>query len=224
MPNPTKELAFLLIVIACVTFTACTYRDPDIDKPAHELAKNGMDEFTEKDYSKSIVYFEKLRDWYPFSKFAKLAELKIADAHYHLKKYDDAIFAYEKFEELHPNNEAIPYVIRQLGNCYFEQLGTIDRDQTPALKAIEIYERLIKNYPDDSHSKEVLEKIRICQKSLAENQLYIGRFYYRTKHYKSALVRLQSVVSTWNEFPEIQAKALEFIKLCQAAMIEESQE
>ena len=223
MPNRLKHLTFLLMVIVCATFAACSSRDPDIDKPAQELAKNGTDEFTEKNYKKSIVYFEKLRDWYPFSKYAKLAELKIADAHYHLKEYDDAIVAYEEFEELHPKNEAIPYVIQQIGNCHFEQLDTIDRDQTPALKAIETYERLVKNYPDDPHAKEVVEKIRICHKSLAENQLYIGNFYYRTKHYKSALARFQSVASTWNEFPEIQAKAQEYINLCKAAMMEEAQ-
>lgn len=223
MPNLLKKLAFLLVIIACVSFAACTYRDPDIDKPAHELAKNGMDEFEEKDYGKSIVYFQKLRDWYPFSKFAILAELKIADAHYKLRDYDDAIFAYEEFEELHPNNEAIPYVVHQIGNCYFEQLDTIDRDQTPALKAIEAYDRLIKKYPDDPLSKDVLEKIRICHKSLAENQFYIGNFYYRTKHYESALARFQSVAATWSEFPEIHAKALTFIELCEAAMMEKDQ-
>lgn len=213
-----KKLALLLACVACVSFATCTARDPDIDKPANELAKNGMDEFTEKDYRKSIVYFEKLRDWYPFSKFAKLAELKIADAHYHLKEYEDAIFAYEEFEELHPNNEAIPYVIQQIGNCYFEQLNTIDRDQTPAIKAIETYERLIKNHPDDPHSKDVAEKIRICKKSLAENKFYIGHFYYRTKRYKSALSRFQSVVSTADEFPELQKKALAYISLCETAL------
>lgn len=211
------------MLIACVSFTACTYRDPDIDKPAHELAKNGMDEFAEKYYRKSIVYFEKLRDWYPFSKFAKLAELKIADAHFNLKEYDDAIAAYEEFEQLHPNNEAIPYVIQQIGNCYFEQLDTVDRDQTPALKAIETYERLIKNHPNDPYAKDIAAKIRICQKSIAENELYIGNFYYRTKHYKSALTRFQSVAATGDQFPELQAKALAFIKLCEASMMEEDQ-
>ena len=218
-----KRPVILLMFIACLSFAACTYLDPDIDKPANELAKNGMDEFAEKDYGKSIVYFEKLRDWYPFSKFAILAELKIADAHYHLKEYDDAIFAYEEFEQLHPNNEAIPYVVQQIGNCYFEQLDTVDRDQTPALKAIEAYERLIKNYPDDPYVNEVQGKIRICQKSLAENELYIGNFYYRTKHYKSALTRFQSVASTGDKFPELQAKALAFIKLCEAAMMDTDQ-
>ena len=62
---------------------------------AQELAWDGMDAYEEGDYKESIEYFQKLKDWYPFSKYAILAELKIADAHYHLKEYDDAIFAYE---------------------------------------------------------------------------------------------------------------------------------
>ena len=212
-----------MTVAVFLTAVACSGRDPDVDKPAHELAQNGMDEFAEKDYRKSIEYFEKLRDWYPFSKFAKLAELKIADAHYQLKEYDDAIFAYEEFEELHPKNEAIPYVISQIGNSHFQQLGTLDRDQTPALNAIETFERLIKAYPDDPLSTEAREKIQICKKSIAENHFYIGHFYYRTKRYPSALARFQFIVDTWTEFPEIQAKARDLIPLCEAAMLKESE-
>ncbi len=213
-----KILALLFSAILLITFSACSARDPDIDKPAHELAQNGMDEYAERDYRKSIRYFEKLRDWYPFSKFAKLAELKIADAHFNLKEYDDAIFAYQEFEELHPKNEAIPYVIYQIGNSHFNQLGTFDRDQTAAHKAIDTFERLINNYPDDPQTDDARQKIKICRKSLAENQFYIGRFYYRTKRYKSALARFEGIVANWDEFPEVQEKARQLIPLCQAAL------
>ena len=82
---------------------------------AQELAWDGMDAYEDGDYKDAIEYFQKLKDWYPFSKYAILAELKIADAHYHLKQYDEAIFAYEEFEKLHPRNEAVPYVIYQIG-------------------------------------------------------------------------------------------------------------
>jgi len=218
-----KRIVILLTALAFLGLAACSSRDPDIDKPAHELAQNGMDEVAEKDYRKSIRYFEKLRDWYPFSKFAKLAELKIADAHFHLKEYDDAIFAYEEFEELHPKNEAIPYVIYQIGDSHFKQLDTIDRDQAPALKAIDFFERLIKNYPDDPLAEKAQEKIKTCRKSLAENQFYIGHFYYRTKRYKSALTRFQLIVASWDEFPEIQEKAQRFIPLCETAMAEKAE-
>ncbi|MBT8370316.1 MAG: outer membrane protein assembly factor BamD [Deltaproteobacteria bacterium] len=217
-----RILALLLTAAMLMTLSACSARDPDIDKPAHELAQNGMDEYAEKDYRKSIRYFEKLRDWYPFSKFAKLAELKIADAHFNLKEYDDAIFAYQEFEELHPKNEAIPYVIYQIGISHFNQLGTIDRDQTAAHKAIDSFERLIRNYPDDLHADDARQKISLCRKSLAENQFYIGRFYYRSKRYKSALARFEGIVANWNDFPEIQEKARQLIPLCQAALAEQT--
>ena len=212
--------ALLLTLALLVTISACSGRDPDIDKPAHELAQNGMDEYAEKNYRKSIRYFEKLRDWYPFSKFAKLAELKIADAHFNLKEYDDAIFAYQEFEELHPKNEAIPYVIYQIGNSYFNQLGTIDRDQTVAYKAIDSFERLVKNYPNDPYADDARQKILTCRKSLAENQFYIGNFYYRTKRYKSALARFEEIVANWGEFPDIQEKARQLIPLCEAKLAE----
>ncbi len=215
-----KILALLLTAALLTTISACSARDPDIDKPAHELAQNGMDEYTEKNYRKSIRYFEKLRDWYPFSKFAKLAELKIADAHFNLEEYVDAIFAYQEFEELHPKNEAIPYVIYQIGSSHFNQLGTIDRDQTAAYKAIDSFERLIKNHPDDPYADDARQKIKTCRKSLAENQFYIGHFYYRTKRYKSALARFEGIVATWDDFPSIQEKARQLIPLCQAALAE----
>ena len=217
-----RILAFFLMAAMLMTLSACSARDPDIDKPAHELAQNGMDEYAEKNYRKSIRYFEKLRDWYPFSKFAKLAELKIADAHFNLKEYDDAIFAYQEFEELHPKNEAIPYVIYQIGISHFNQLGTIDRDQTAAHKAIDSLERLIRNYPDDLHADDARQKISLCRKSLAENQFYIGRFYYRSKRYKSALARFEGIVANWSDFPEIQEKARQLIPLCQAALTEQT--
>ena len=68
--------------------------------------------------------------------------------------------------------------------------------------------------------KRSRKKIRICKKSLAENKFYIGHFYYRTKRYKSALSRFQSVVATADEFPELQKKALAYINLCETAMKE----
>ena len=86
-----KRFLLFLLALAFLSFSGCVHVDPDVEKPAHELAQNGLDEFNDGDYKKSIEYFEKLRDWYPFSKHAKLAELKIADAHYFLKDYDEAM-------------------------------------------------------------------------------------------------------------------------------------
>ncbi len=117
---------------------------------AQELAWEGMDAYENGKYDKAIDKFQKLKDYYPFSKYAILAELKIADAHYQRVEYEEAIYAYENFEQLHPRNEAIPYVIYQIGRCYYDQIDTPDRDQTSAQKALEAFQRLTKQFPAGS--------------------------------------------------------------------------
>ena len=192
----------------------------NLAESAQMLAWDGMDAYENGNYSAAIDNFQKLKDWYPFSKYAILAELKIADSNYHLKKYEEAIFAYEEFEKLHPRNEAVPYVIYQIGRCYFDQIDTIDRDQTPARKAYETFQRLNKQFPDNQYARSGLEHISTCQKSLAGNAYYVGVFYYKSKHYKAALNRFMSVLS---EYPDVgyHQMALEYIAKCEAELATE---
>ena len=190
---------------------------------AQELAWDGMDAYEDGDYKDAIEYFQQLKDWYPFSKYAILAELKIADSHYHLKQYDEAIFAYEEFEKLHPRNEAIPYVIYQIGLSYYDQIDTIDRDQTPARKALETFQQLNKQFPDDQYARSGNEHIPKCLKSLAGNDYYVGVFYFKSKHYQAALQRFMSVLSNYPDVGYHQ-KALQFIAECEASIAEETME
>ena len=189
---------------------------------AQQLAWDGMDAYEDGDYKIAIEHFQQLKDWYPFSKYAILAELKIADSNYHLKNYEEAIFAYEEFEKLHPRNEAIPYVLYQIGRCYFDQIDTIDRDQTPARKAYETFQRLDKQFPNDKYARSGAEHITTCVRSIVGNEYYIGVFYYKSKHYKAALHRFMTVLS---DFPDVgyHQKALEYIAKCEAELSPEAE-
>jgi len=206
-----KIILFSFLLFLC---SGCAWFKTAEDKPVHELVSDGMEAFESRDYRKSIASFEKLRDWYPFSKYAILGELKIADSHYHLKEYEEAVAGYEEFESLHPRNEAVPYVIFQMGNCYFEQMDTIDRDQGVVRKALEIYNRLVKQYPDDPYADKAGKNIRECQKSLAGHEFYVGLFYYKNKQYEPAVKRFRNVLS---DYPDvgIHQKALHYIGLCE---------
>ena len=181
---------------------------------AQQLAWDGMDAYEDGKYKDAIENFQKLKDWYPFSKYAILAELKIADSNYHLEQYEEAIFAYEEFEKLHPRNEAIPYVVYQIGRCYFDQIDTIDRDQTPARKALDTFLRLQKQFPNDQYARSGAEHINKCMKSMAGNEFYIGVFYYKSKHYKAALKRFMAVLSNYPDVGYHQ-QALQYVAKCE---------
>jgi outer membrane protein assembly factor BamD len=215
-------------LVALLVTGGCTSIGKQVDKilgieeagSAQELAWDGMEAYENGKYKKAIEHFQKLKDYYPFSKYAILAELKIADAHYQREEYEEAILAYENFEKLHPRNEAIPYVIYQIGRCDYNQINTTDRDQTSAQRALETFQRLIKQYPADPYSTRAIDHIRTAQKSLAGHAYGVGVFYYKTKHYKAALHRFMTIIS---DYPDVgyHQKALEYIARCEAAITEE---
>lgn len=208
-----KNILFLGL-ISLLILSGCSGSGIKEEKSAEELADDGMNQFKKKRFRTSIESFEKLKDWYPFSKFAILAELKIAEAHYSLKEYEDAILAYEEFENLHPRNESIPYVIYQIGRCYFDQIDTVDRDQTPAQKALDAFKRLKNQFPGNSYSNKAEEHIKKCLESLAEHELYVGLFYYKSKHYKAALHRFKLILSDYPD-AKVYQKALHYVSLCE---------
>jgi outer membrane protein assembly factor BamD len=215
-----------LFVFFFVTLSLCSgcawlgFGGSNVEKPAQELVQDGMDAYEDGDYTDSIKHFEKLKDWYPFSKYAILAELKIADAHYHLNEYPEAIQAYEEFEQLHPHNEATPYVIYQIGRCYYEQIDTIDRDQTPAQKALKVFRRLIHQYPNDPYTLRSRTHITKCLKNIAGHEFYVGQFYFKSKHYKAALSRFMTVVT---QYPDVGVhhQALVYIAQCEAIIAQQ---
>lgn len=188
------------------------------EESAQELTDSGMKAFNKGKYGKAIEHFEKLKDWHPFSKFAILAELKIADSHYYLKEYEEAIVAYEEFENLHPRNEAIPECIYHTGLCYFNQIDAIDRDQSVAKKALETFQRLARQFSDnDEYTRKANEHIKKCSKSLAEHEFYVGKFYYKSKHYKAALSRFKAILVDYSDVG-VRQKTLKYIALCESSL------
>jgi outer membrane protein assembly factor BamD len=211
-----KSGSFIGVAIALLLFSGCAwFSQKQEEKPAAELIKDGIEAYDKGNYSDAIKNFEQLKDWYPFSKYAITAELKIADAHYYLDQYAEAVTAYEEFEQLHPRNEAIPYVIYQAGRCYYDQIDTIDRDQTSARKALEIFRRLIRQHPGDQYALKTHTHITICLQSLAGHEFYVGKFYLRSKHYQAALQRFKAVISN---YPDVgmHYQALKYIAQCEA--------
>jgi len=212
--NLRKGFCFAIILLLGAQMSSCAWFQAKKEKTARELAEEGMEAFQDNDYRKAIESFEKLKDWYPFSRYAVLAELKIGDAHYHRNEYEEAIFAYEEFENLHPKNEAVPHVVYQIGRCYFDRLQIIDRDQTMAREALQTFERLIRTYPASPYAKKAEKHMKVCNRNLAEHEFYVGMFYYKTKHYNAALERFKTVLRSYPDLG-VHRKALEYIPLCQ---------
>jgi outer membrane protein assembly factor BamD len=203
------------LLVAALAVCGCSAFGPKEEKTAVQLAAEGREEFADGDYKNAIEAYEKLKDWYPFSRFAKEAELKVADAHYRLDEYEQAIAAYEQFERLHPNDEKMPYVIYQIGRCYFDRMRGIDRDQTYTEKALQEFQRLQSRFPESEYAEKTDKHIQQCLKTLAGHEFYVGEFYFKQAHYQAALNRFLNVINDYpDDFLLLRHKAEKYIERC----------
>lgn len=167
-----------------------------------DMTMEAMDYFDRGRYSLASDTFKKIRDQYPFSPYAVLAELHIADCKFYEHEYEEAIPLYEEFEKMHPNNEAVPYVIFQEGSCYHRLMSTPDRDQTNTHKLIDTYDRLIKRYPNSPYTFEAKRRIAEAREMLAESEMVVAKWYMRVGQYPQAKARLENVI---NLYPDTRA-------------------
>ena len=211
----------IVICLACLIFLAgCGGSLSNVrqEKTPQQLADTGMMEFKKGNYKKAAAAFENLRNWYPFSEYAELAELKIADAYFMEEAYPEAIAEYESFRELHPRNKAISHVLYRIGLSYYNQVKTIDRDQSATRKAIGIFETLNRQFPHHRH-RNVNQYIRKCRADLAENIFYVGVQYFKAKRYEAASKRFQQILDEYADSRGMLGKARHYLNLSKSMLM-----
>lgn len=168
-----------------------------IQQSAEILAQEGMDDFNVGKYFSALEKFEEIMDRYPFSPQAMLAELKAADSQYYQGNYPEAKVLYQQFEERHPTNEAIPYIMFQIGMCDFARTDRIDRDTSGAKDAIQSFSRLLRAYPDSPYTAEAQARIRAAREFLVNHEYFVAVFYVKTKRYLEAAHRLKYLITAY---------------------------
>lgn len=187
---------FLLVVFASVWGCASNSeivakRDPK------ELYDTAMTAYMKENYEEAEKTFRTLMEDHPLSPYSVEAQLLLGDVCYASEKYDDASSYYTNFVALHPTHPKAPYALFQKGMSHFRDILTIDRDQTSTRKALFAFEDLAAGYPGSSYDVKAKELISFLKKRLAEREFYVGRFYYKGKNYKAALVRFRDILKNY---------------------------
>lgn len=205
---------FVTSIVFLVLLTAVTgcglidyYFLPPPDDTAQELWEAGMDSMKDKDYLEAQDYFVKLKDKFPFSPYTLKAELSLADAFYLDTKYVEAVDAYKEFEAMHPTNENIPYVLFQVGMSNYKMFEGIDRRQDNIKEGLEYFYRVEQSFPESEYAPQAKDYILKSRRILAEHELYVADFYWRTDRYGPAWNRYKYVVENFPDVSDLQAYA-----------------
>jgi outer membrane protein assembly factor BamD len=194
----SKFINLLMVLSLSALLAACASEEKKTDTPeaaftaAEELDKNER-------YDEAIAKYRDLRNRFPYSRFATMAELAVADVYFKKKSYAEAQASYMSFKDLHPKHPRADYVTYQLGMSYYKQLpSTIDRDLSLAPSAMTFFEEVYKQFPNSEYAQLARDFHEEARKKLAAKEIYIADFYFIRKRWDSALNRYEGLLK---EFP-----------------------
>ena len=169
------------------------------DPTAAALYKDGLDFFEKGRYARSISFFQKLRDDYPFSEEAEAAELKIAEAYYLNEEYIQAGETYKNYLTFQPTGRHIHYVKYQLGRVNLAQFTGVDRDLEKVKEARGYFESVVQDHPDSEHVADARKKLAETRVHLAEREVYVGNYYLKEEQYPAARERFENVLRVYGD-------------------------
>ncbi|MBN1831887.1 MAG: outer membrane protein assembly factor BamD [Deltaproteobacteria bacterium] len=222
MQKTNLILEYMIIGILSVSLLGgCSlFATPDKPKTVTDLMEHGEKLFDQGRYAESGEVFQTVKDRYPYSGYAAIAEVRLADGHYEKQEFEDAYMAYDDFERLHPKNERIPYVMYRKGMCEFEQITAMDREQSHALKARREFLRLIRRFPENVYADKAKKHLRKTLLNLTEYELSVGHFYFKMGEYEAALNRYTHLIKNYPDTGYYH-EALEYIRKCHARIEQE---
>lgn len=201
-----NHLLILLVCSFAVLVTGCSSSDKSegLDeataapsKPVEDLYNEAADALDREEYVTATRLFQEVEQQYPYSKWATKAQMMAAFAAYQNDSYDEAIFAIDRFIELHPGNDDIDYAYYLKALAYYEQISDVVRDQQMTTEALNSFDALITRFPNSQYTRDSKLKRDLTLDHLAGKEMEIGRYYLNRNQMNAAINRFQSVVKDY---------------------------
>lgn len=192
-------------------------------KRAYEAA---LAEFNAHNWLDAQSMMREVKRKYSYSKYARLAELRIADADMAQEKFTDAIREYKEFIRAHrADDENIAYARSKIAEARYAEIpesflmpASEERDQAAVVDAYKELREFVGDYPGGKDTPHIRDLLALVTARLVRHELYVARFYLRKTNYDAAAARVQYALKNYggtlggsaavSQASELQAEAL----------------
>jgi len=157
-----------------------------------------MVEFDDKNWLDAQALLREVRRKYSYSRYAKLAELRLADIDFEQDKYAEAVRQYRQFVHDHRGDQAeVVYARSRIAEAEYKQISESlllpsadERDQGVVMDAYREVKGFVADYPDAKESEKVRELLTDVTARLVRHELYVARFYLNRGNFEAAAGRI----------------------------------
>ena len=195
MPRTYLKPTPIIILLLSFSFilSCSTTKDKKLDSPS-KLLREAKRFYKAGDTERTKNNINMIMEDFPDSNERLAGLMLLADIHYREEEYEEAKFRYQKFTELYPAHKYVDraHFYKAMSNFKLSDLAS--RDLTPVNSALEGFNNFINEFPDSTYKVQAQKIVRQCLDILAQNIFEIGKFYFRTGSYQSAIIRLKNLM------------------------------
>jgi outer membrane protein assembly factor BamD len=203
--------AFLAALGLAVLASACAGKQDEdsllsYTQRAEKHFQAAMDEFDDEDCSDAEPLFQSfIKEFRFYERYAKLAELRLADCQYIQDKFAEAAVSYDQFVKTYPSHPDAHYAAFRKGLCYYRMIPgdwiitppPHERDQTATRDARSAMATFLQTYPESpwrGWARNILDEV---EDALVRHEMYVAEFYLSRDDRRAAAVRLEGVLASF---------------------------
>ena len=176
----------------------------DYSVSAQQNYERGLKKLKDEDWIAAVKYFSFIKARFPYSRYAVLAELRLADAEFGAEHYLQAIDAYKQFVKFHPSNEMSRngYAAFRVCQAYVKMLPddfwllppSYEKDQTATSDSHRELVAFLKKYPESPEVPKAQKLLASVNRRLAEHEMYVAKFYWDRGKPMGTVLRLRRLL------------------------------
>jgi len=199
------KIKIFILLSLMVIFVSCTkekekisiINEKNLDLQVLEAYEEGKKSLEDGDVLFAAKKFNEAEILFPQSKWAPKSALMAAYAYYSQDYYSDSIAELKRFIKIYPIDYNLDYAYYLLAICYYEQIVDEKKDLESILKSREMFNIVIKKFPDSEYAVDSSFKLDFIDDILASKEIYLGRYYFEKKKWIPAINRFRTIIDEY---------------------------
>lgn len=163
--------------------------------------------FARRDWDVARELYADVYSGFPYSEYAPLAELRIADCFFEERVFARAAEAYRRFVRFHPTHERVVEAQYRIAQSYVKQMPrdwfmmppSYERDLTQVRNAYDALRSFLVEYGDSGFADDAQADLARARDRLAGYELYVAEYYMRDDEPEAAARRTEYL---WTNYPD----------------------
>jgi outer membrane protein assembly factor BamD len=163
-----------------------------------------MKSFRGRDWDDARALFGEIKKLFPYTTYARLSELRLADINFEQEKFSEAVTGYREFIQNHRSDPNVEYARYRVTRALFKDIDdTIflppqeERDQATTYEAYKEIRSYLKDYPATRFPKEERYMYDVVVGRLVRHELYVARFYLHADNFPAAVDRIDHALKAF---------------------------